>query len=937
MSWSKIIAIYFVIAQMVLAPAISRAVTPGLEIEDGKLTQEGQKSAAAFSKYAAKMNYESRLDLKNNRMYFVDQETKKVVGEVALRDQKSLMEYSPRMLNSKFRSAIALLKTASKESTMHAMKSFPVESAAFFLALGGMTAIQLLTNYADNPVGMKQHIEHSLSPVGQLGFFMFMYSQGVTGNVLNMWLKRPALGIPIGMLGMTVGMAVQGYFSQVVNDPHIRACTAAIFKGEKAEGLDSPCDSAYKYLVVDKKILEGPGIASLLGSFLVVTGTRLLAGAMLKAVGIELTTLLMPGGLEVKGVRWLVALASSGVSAAAFTVVQMKLEHYISYAWKNYFDGKEFVGINDSLVAGIEAQKKSQWSGKTDELNQDLRDFSKKMGAWRINNLSEAYMAHQAWADFLGELTSNYTASFNFYDVYVKELLSPKDSGIDRLYPLYGVKPKNLADGNENNYFTRPERIEMMQIETAKDVGAFIAENLQNGRYKQLGLVKYQTDIMTKIQNGLISGDAPTQGKAILELNSARRKYFQAGVGSMDWEFSRELYRVASMLGEPNPMFEKGRGFAATMMMSPGMMEPYKNVQLEKYNGFFKTPTVADYFIVQMMCGPDVTRNEKTISIFKGFPAKFSAPTITLEDAAKDRLCHGATANAIGAERLYNLPVGTYKTAPDFLRGNINPEVSKDFDKWWEDHTEAEMKAAFQRFGQDYKGIIAKLYKGLNETKNSSWNHGLISNGAMLAAFQEARMYSLVLGEILKDTYKATNKKDLPQQYFSPELDPDTTVTVASYNMSKKPVLAYLAYAPRFDFTTLTSRNPNANVRSLKIQKELDSQFALMNILIQKARTQYVKTAEYQNRLNEIESTLTEFSDLLGIKKSQKAEAGFSMPAVPGSETATEPSNSLVTLKDDQRTLAVTCLELLQSLSQELVMYGKMAGTATYPELKKLE
>lgn len=932
MNWSKIIASYFVIAQMVLAPAISYAATPGLEVQDGKLTQDGQKSAAALSDYAAKMNYDSRLDLKNNKMYFVDRETKKVVGEVALRDQKSLMEYSPSTLNSKLRAGMANLKLANKESAMHAWKSFPVESAAFFLALGGMTAVQLLTNYADNPVGMKQHIEHSLSPVGQLGFFMFMYSQGVTSNVLNMWLKRPKLGMPIGMLGMTVGMAVQGYFTQVVSDPHIRACAASVFKGEKTEGVDNPCDGAYKYLVVDKKILEGPGIASLLGSFLVVTGARLAAGALLRVVGIELATLLLPGGLEVKGARWLITLASSGVNAALFTVVQMKLEHYISYAWKNYFDGKEFIGINDDIVAGIEAQKKSQWSGKTDELNQNLRDFSKKMSAWRVNNLSEAYMAHQAWSGFLGELTSNYTASFNFYDIYVKELLSPKDSGIDRIYPLFGVKPKNLADGNEDNYFTRPERIQMMQIETAKDVGAFVAENLQNGYYKKLGFIKYQTDIMTKIQTGLVSGDAITQGKAILELNDARRKYSQTVVGSM--EFGRELYKVAAMLGDPNPMFEKGRGFAATMMMSPSMMEAYKNVQLEKYNGFFKTPTVADYFIVQMMCGPDVTRNEKTISITKGFPAKFSAPTITLEDEAKERLCYGTVANALGAERLYNLPVGSYKTAPDLLRGNINPEVSQDFNKWWESHTEAELKAAFQSFGQSYKGIVAKLYKGLNETKNSSWNRGLISNGAMIAAFQEARMYSLVLGEILKDSYKASNKKDLPQEYFSTEVDAKTNVTAASYNMSKKPVLAFLAYAPRFDFNTLTSRNPNADVRSLKIQKELDGQFALMNGLIQKARTQTVKTEEYQNQLKAIESKLTEFSDLLGIKKAQKSQDVFAMPAVPGSEAATESSNSLVTLKDDQKALAVTCLELLQSLSQELSMYGNMAGTARYPDSK---
>lgn len=912
MSWSKIVASYLVIAQMILAPMTSYAGAPELEVQDNRLTEAGQKNAAALSEYAAKMNYDSRLDLKNNKMYFVDRDSKKVVGEVVLRDQKSLMEYSPKTLNQRLNAGMANLKIASRESALHTWKAFPVESAAFFLALGGMTAIQLMTNYADNPIGMKQHIEHSLSPVGQLGFFMFMYSQGITANTLNMWLQKPKLAMPIGMLGMTVGMTVQSYFTQVVSDPHIRKCAASVFKGEKIENGNHPCEGAYKYLVLDKKILEGPGIASMLGSFLVVTGARMAVGAVLRLVGIELTTLLIPGGVAVKGARWMVTLAISGANAAAFTVVQMKLEHYISYAWKNYFDGKEFVTINDDIVSEIEAQKKSQWTGKGADFNKDLREFAKKMSEWRVHNLSEAYMANQAWAGFLGELTSMYNASYNFYGTYVQELTG-KESLIDKTYPLFGVTPKDLSDGHNDNYFTRPERIEKMQMDTVKDVANFVGQNLQSGYYQKIGFIKFQLDIMNKIYAGLNAADPETQGKAILELNDARRRYAQNIVGSP--EFNRELYKIASMLGEPNPMFEKGRGYAATMMMSPSVKEAFKDLSLDSYNGRFKTPTIADYFLVQMMCGADTTKGEKVIQISKGYPAKFIPPTIALYNETKEDLCFGATQHALGSERLYNLPFGRQKTVPEFLRANINPEVAVDFQAWWDKNTEAPLKEAFKGFGQSYKTIIEKLYKGLNETKNSNWNRGFISNGALIASFQEARLYSLILGEMLKDSYKVQNSSELPAEYFNTNPEPKIMLAAADYNMSKKPLLALLARGPRYDFNTLLSAQPNGNARSLKVQAELEHNLALMNGLIQRAKSKTVKAEEYQNQLKAIESSLSEFSTLLGVNKEN-------------------PGPGLVTLGADQKTLAVTCLELLQAVSQEMAMYGNMAGTARYPDAK---
>jgi hypothetical protein len=613
---------------------------------------------------------------------------------------------------------------------------------------------------------------------------------------------------------------------------------------------------------------------------------------------------LTPGGMAMKFGRLLL----NGVNIAAFTAVQMKIEHYVSYAWKNYFDGKEFIDINDDFVANIENQKKSQWKSDTKDFNKNIKRFSKKMSEWRVNNLSEAYTANQAWSEFLNDLTSMYNASYNFYSTYLDNL-NGQDSLIDHTYPLFGVIPKGLAPGHEDLYFVRPDRIERLQVETTNDVATWIRQNIQNGHYKKLGFSQYQSDLMAKLQAGLASDDIQTKGKAILELNSAITTYSTTVVGSM--QLGDELRKIYSMLGTPKPMFEKGRGFAESMLLSPNTMTAYKDLKFDRYNGRFKTPKVTDFLVLQMICGPDTSKGEKVISVVKGFPAKFSAPTIGLANETKDALCYGGASAALGNEHIYNMPLSKYRTAPEYLRANMNPEVSQNFIAWWEKGTETQMIEAFEGFSLSYKAVVNKLYNGLNQTQNSSWNRGFISNGALIAVFQEIRLYSLILGEMLKDSYQSQNNKNLPTEYYSTQSDPKITMTAADYMRSKKPLLGFLARGSHYDFNSLVGAQPNIDTHSLRVQKDLELLYAQMNGLIQKARTRGVKSEEFQNQMKAIESQLSQFSSLLGINK----EA---------------PTPGLVTLGNDQKALAVTCLELLQSVSQELVMYGNMAGAATY-------
>lgn len=852
MNWFKYITSCFIISQLALSPLLAQA-----KVRYPYKNSSGKQEPIVFGSHynPAVQSYK-----------VINKKTQEVLVDLNIEAKETLTTFSPDKLNKKLKADVEKLKRAQKEGTfVQTIKSFPMVTTMFFMALGGLTALQLFTDFANNPVGMKQHIENQLSPVAQIGLFIFMYTQGVTTNVLNAWLKRPSLGIPINGLGMTAGYMMQTYFSQVVTDPNIQKCARSLFTGGAPEGEAHPCSEAYKYFVVDKKILQGPGIASLLGAFFIEVAFKTASTQVLKKFGIDIALMLATGGTG-GGLRFIIKTSLNGLNIAAFTVVQLKLEHIITNAWMNYFDGKEFVGFNDDIVADIEAQKRTQWTAKKTQMPKRLEEFSAKMSEWRTNNLSEAYMASVSWNEFLMNLTAMYNASYDFYSEYVPHLLE-EGSFIDRTYPLHGVTPKDLSPGHDTHFHLRPERIERLQTDTTLDVAAWVWENIQNGYYKNLGFNKEQYEAVVKIQSGLANEDIDVKGQAILELNSLIVKHSRTIVGSM--EFGRELVKIRNMLGNPDPMFEKGRGYAAGMKLSTDFITKYKEVNFDKISGRFATPSLIDYFIVQMICGPETDRNEKVVGQIRGFPAKFIPPALALDNGDKDSLCFGASTQPWPQERLYNLPIVQQKTAPEYLRANLDPEIKKGFVAWWVKGTEVQLRETFRVFSLSYNEIIAKLFKGLNNTQISPMNRGFISNGVMVAAFQEMRLYSMILGELLKDTYRIQNKKTLPTDYFDPTPEKKVELTAVDYDKSKKPLLALLRQASRYDFNTLVSADPNGTTYSLKIQKDLENQFLAMNELIQKARKRpkktLLKSEDLEIQKQRIEDQLVEFSKILGV------------------------------------------------------------------------
>lgn len=963
MNWLKKLAAFFAATNMILAPVLAQAQQP----QAAPLSAADQTKLTQYKDYLEPLGYELVLDEKADKALVYQKNTHQLAMEIPFGREENLRKFSPKNMNAMMLDEMVKIKDASKAAWSHSYKNLPTETAIFFMAMGAVVAGELITNYAQNPVGMKQHIDHQLSPLGVVSFFTFMYSQGVTSNVLAMYLTNPKFGRFIPYLGMVVGSFAQTYFSQIISDPNVRACGKTWLGGQitdadKAAGVDAdPCSKAYDYLVVHKKIWEfAPGIVSMLASSVIAGLVETVAQrAVIRMVGVEIATLLIPGGLEVKGIR---LLLTKGLQIGLFVAIDAWLSSKVIFAWKNIFDGGEFNTVNDKLVQDIFDQRKAQWKADKTAMVDDLKDFRKRSSDWRMVNLAEVYEAHQNWSEMLEQMTGMFNASYGFYNAFVNEVRDSQGGKPNRplnmSYPMNGVKAKDLADGKEDLYFTNPKFVEPMQVDTVNDVAAYISQSLQSEAYKYF--LPPELETLKKIRDLLANDDIMKKAQGLLELNkalatAAQTMYFTS-------EGLQELRKIYAMLGAPNPLLEPGRGFGATYEQAPTTAETLKGVNYYRVVGMYKTDHITDALVMQMVCGPDAENGENLIRNTTGFPAIFMPPQIQKPNEDLKNVCYGS--GEIPTSGIYRMPVRgadgkQYTGYLDYLKSNIRPSVlggeESVFPDWWKKTTESQVQAAFEGFGAKYDTIVANLISKIYREGNSSLNAGPMANGAITSLFQEARVYQVVLGELLKDTYQAQKNSPLPNSYFSndKQQEPAVIYTRQQAMYGKIPLLSMLAQTPTLEFDRLIqpfTLNPNVKSLarpprgySLQIQKEVEQQLSVMNGLLKQIKVvtvpdqdswwnsakQWVgmgghtaiqsdlENSQLEDQLKKIQETLSQFSALLGVGDNN--------------------DGALVSLNDDQRDIAVTCLESLQSLATEMMMYGTIANAVSWDKIRNLK
>lgn len=919
MKWFSKILVSIALVNIAIGPAFA-----------GNITDADKAKMSQYRDYLEPMGYRMVIDEASSKALVYDKSSNKLAMEIPFGDEATLRRFSPKSLNRMLLDEMVRIKGAGKAAFSHSMKALPTESLIFFMAMGAVVAGQLITNYSQNPIAMKQHIEHQLSPIGVFGFFAFMASQGVTSNVLAMYMTNPKFHHMIPYLGMTVGAFVQSYLSQVASDPNVKACAKVMMGGtvsqkDQESGVEAdPCAKAYEYLVLKKKLWEfAPGIVSMLASSaLAGFGQAMVTRAVLKITGVDIALWLAPGSMQLKGVRLLVV---KGLQIGVFTAIDIWLNRKVTYAWKNFFDGADFYDMNTKLVAQVNDLKNTQWTSSSADLKTQIKNFRSKMSEWRMINLSEVYEAHQAWSENLHQLTSMYNSSYAFYNSFINEVRNARyDQQVLKplliSYPLNGVPAKGLEAGKEDLYFQSPKMIENWQAETVADVVVFMDEMAKSKEAQYL--YDPEKKALKTIRDLLASDDRMKMGEGLATLNRETQIAVQNLAASR--QFPPMLAAVKKQLGgKADPMLEPGRGFLATYEIAPSTAENFKGTAYYRKVGIFYTPRMSDYLMMQMICGPDAEKGEKVVKNSKGFPSVFVPPQLKATKDNFENVCDSWSKAPV--EQIYNWPVKAqnqkqYKGFLSYLVDNARPSIVgaaelSAFPQWWINTTESQMQSAFEQYAKDYDAIVANMirtiYRNDRESysnvfskywdklgtgaKNlfdkgfwgqvrddkSTWNRGPISNGAMNSAFQEERVYLSILNELLA-----------PAQKYNMDL-----ATI----MNKAPMQAQL--------------------------KEVENQFAVLNGLIKQIKVAQVdgrdviqsKLENYQleEQLQNIQAALTQVSAALGVGDA--------------------PQGAVVQLTPAQKEIAVSCLENLQALGSEVMMYGSMANAVNWEKIRNIK
>lgn len=892
MKWFSKILTAIAAVNMILAP-VAQAAANWTEKEKAQLAQ--------YRDFLEPMGYTLYVDKESKKAQVFDKTTKKLAMEIPFGEEKQLRKFSPKSINKMMLDEMVRIKNASKASLSHTVRNLPTESAMFFVAMGAVVAGQLITNYSQNPVAMQQHIQHQLSPMGVFGFFTFMYSQGLTSNLLSTYIKNPKFHHMIPYLGMTVGAFLQTYLSSIASDPNVKACAKVMMGGkvsqkDTAAGVEEdPCGKAYEYLVIHKKIWEyAPGIASMLiSSGAAALGQALLTKVVLRVTGVDIAVWLTPGTMQVKGLRLLIV---KGLQISAFVALDMWFNRHVTFAWKNLFDGADFHDMNRDMVNHVNTLKTAKWNGSTDNLKHEMKHFHQKMMDWRMINMAEVYEAHHNWSEALKSLTSMFNSSYSFYNDFVNEVRNARfnESQVQpllRTAPLNGVTPLDMAEGREDLYLTHPQFIEGMQLDTVAEA-AIKAEALMKS-----DKTKYLYPAEKKAINGIIAklstGDRDQIGKGLLELNTNMRIAAQNVSSSQN--YFHVMNEIRSYMGSPDPSLEVGRGFGQAYEKAPSTAEALAGTSYYRQVGLFKTPKITDFLVMQMICGPDVEAGGKVVKTPKiagahtGFPSVFLPPTLANQNDEFDP-CFGIKADA-PVERIYNWPVRAasgkkYKGFVEYLvyeaRDNaVGTKEESAFPAWWTAKTESQMQKAFGEFSKSYDEIVVKMVRKMYNNERSSFNRGPMANGIINAVFQEERVYLALLQEMLQPSAKFDLK-----------------------------------------FESLLKTAPTHAAL-----KAVESEFFVLNNLLKKIEVKTIEGREV------IQSPLENYQLEEQVTKIQTALAGVS--TLLGVGDATE--GAVVTLNKQQRDIAVQALEQLQSLAQEVMMYGSMANAVSWDKIRNIK
>ena len=789
---------------------------------------------------------------------------------------EELKNQTPQKINEKLIQQMKLIGQATRSGVTHSTIRLLPESAMFFGALGSVVAVQAFRDYAQNPVAFKQFLEHQLSPIGAFSFWTFMAAQGVTSNLLTMYLKNPKFQYMIPYLGMSVGFVAQSFVSELASDPNVWACSKIIMGLQKAPSpKEDPCAAAHEHFILSKKVNQlAPGFASMMmASVGAAVAQKVLIKGATQISGVDVALWFIPGALEVKGLK---IVLIDGLRIGLFVHIQSLIDRPVTLGWRNLVDSRLMMDSTVDLNRELNRIKKNQWLGSAVELKESLKEVHEKMQAWRMANLAEVYEAHGNWLEAIGQLTSMYSSSYSYYNTFIDEIRKSRFNESDlklleRASPFAGVIGKGVTGKYADMYFTSPQLVEQYQLKTIDDLISGTEKSLKES--KADGLTAGDKNEVLNILSLLKSEDLWQITKGFSALKKARSIAYQ--YWQNDRGYIAFLNEMQKALGNPQPSGLPGQSFNLTYLQSPTNFQTVKETSYKRNVGTYTTEHITEFLMMQMICGPDLDqKGASAINTKMGFPSVFLPPQIK-NGSDSFPFCKSPFETPSN-NTIYNAEIKVggkiYQGFPNYLiheaRSSIvgNQKMS-NFPVWWEAKTETQMKKAFEVFQNSYQKIVIKLVEGIFRTDQDRLNISPFANGTLKALGQEQKIYLLILQDLL-----------IPSAKVQLHID---------------------------HLSTWRPTDP----RLVSIENQVAR---LSQILREKVRISEVKGEKI------IVSTLKN-SELTGQLKLVTDEIS-------------EMPKAFVSLTQGQKDLAKSCLEKIQDLALEIVNYGAMANTVSWDQ-----
>ncbi|MFN7453939.1 MAG: hypothetical protein ACK5RO_04695 [Pseudobdellovibrionaceae bacterium] len=734
-------------------------------------------------------------------------------------NKESLKKFSPRVIAQSMRAGMHKaggVAGAAGRIAATQITRFPNEAFAFFLAIGAITAGQLIFDYANNPVALEQHLDAQKDPVGHLGFLAFMIANGLVSQPLMAAVESKRLRPFIPYMGMAVGMIASNIVHEIGHFPYLQQCVKERVSTGNYEGEN--CQKAYtawtEFSFGEKAHEWAPMLMSLFAStFLsgfihvaLAKAAQWTASRIVTVVAVEVAIGLVPGGLFIKGIRYVGKVAQLGL----FVGLDMLIVPLFTVPYKNIKEGGDIDDLDNQLLIGVARKKDNHWQPETPqscwqpekpdkekcahEFVEILKNMQGELSKWREMNLQNVLMSQSNWATNLSQMSGQYRASKSFYRHFLNELWQKKFGPyknyiriIDRTFPLNGVTPANFNQQRQDAFLDDPESIEKLQLDTVvAAVNGFARRfNAKAGLIAQLN--QNERAKVLEIHNLLRTLEPSKVGQGLQLMNQYVGKSYPRISSTPNVRGVLAEYRAA--FGDPQPFLKPGLGYFNYYEMHPNHVETVKNVPYKRRFGAVSTPTLPESMLAAMMFGPEIgqlqtSRELKLVQSSSGFKAIFNAPKI-ITDVLVPIASNQVPSDPASFGRITEMRYRQYtpKThlgvaAPqkpsseslyEFLRkGKIRNDLlnadQRSIGRWWDANAETEYIRAWIDYEDKYQKIIHNLVKKMWRTESSFrdngptksnsdsvFNNSNVANSIVEALRQEKKMYLLILGELFKD------------------------------------------------------------------------------------------------------------------------------------------------------------------------------------------